>query len=207
MPMHVDVDLLETPISLSYTPDIAQAVHRVIAKGLGEMCCAEDVEGQAFNLACEEAPVQRSLYNYIAEPMGLNYVETTEMPHNKSIVLYPEIVRGSMSTTKALEKLRWAPTDLQKAVRSVARFYDRVMLDESKFKWERGIMYKKSKKMLGPDGPQFVSWIQAYYAERRKTELYDELDDEDEDEIVLARPPPEKNRKRRRRAKDAKTEL
>ena len=70
-------------------------------------------------------------------------------------------------------------------------------------------MYRKIKAMLGEDGPRFVEWTRAsawlvatkealllhvaasgvpcrQYAERRKTELYDELDDEDEDEIILA---------------------
>merc|ERR1712226_676402 len=107
---------------------------------------------------------------------------------NKSVVLYPEIVRGPVSNAKALDVLRWSPTDLAKAIRSVARFYDRVMMDEKKYKVERGIMYAKCKKMLGKDGPRFVEWIRAYYAERRKTELYDELDDEDEDDILLVRP-------------------
>lgn len=203
MPMHLDSTMLETPISMTYTLDIAQAVGRVVAKAMGEACCPADVQAEAFNLACEEAPNQRSLYNYVAEPLGLNYVETVEMDHNKSIVLYPEIVRGPVSNAKALEKLRWAPTDLQKAARSVARFYDRVMLDETRHKWEREVMYSKCKKMLGDDGPKFVSWIRGYYAERRKQVLYDELEDEDEDDIVLARPPPERrSRKRRRHAKD-----
>lgn len=204
LPMHLDELLLETPISMTYSPDIAQAVARVLAKGLGEACCSEHVEAQVFNLACEEAPNQRNLYNYIAEPQGLNYVETTEMPRNKSIILYPEIVRGPLNTAKALEVLRWTPTDLQKAARSVARFYDRVMLDESKHRWERDVMYSKLKRMLGEDGPNFVSWTRAHYAERRKKELYDELDDEDEDDIVLFRPSPEK-RGRRKRRKGAKS--
>jgi len=208
LPMHLDETMLETPISMTYTPDIAQAVHRVIAKGSGDICCPEHVHGEAFNLACEEAPNQRTLYNYVAEPMGLNYVETVEMAHNKSIVLYPEIVRGPLNTEKALEALRWAPTDLQKATRSVARFYDRVMLDTGRHKWERETMYSKCKNMLSEDGPKFVSWIRAYYDERRKTELYDELDDEDEDEIVLARPVPEKRSakktQRRRRSSRGK---
>lgn len=209
LPMHLDETMLDTPISMTYTPDIAQAVVRVMAKATGDVCCAEEVQGQAFNLACEEAPNQRTLYNYIAEPMGLNYVETVEMSHNKSIVLYPELVRGPLNTNKALQVLKWAPTDLQKAARSVARFYDRVMLDETRHKWEREIMYMKCKKMLSEDGPRFVSWIRSFYEERRKTELYDELEDEDEDDIVLYRSSPEgaagggrrKTKKRERRRK------
>lgn len=127
------------------------------------------------------------------------YVETIEMHTNKSIVLYPDILRGPVSVAKALDVLRWSPTDLGKAARSVARFYDRVMLDESKFKRERGVMYGKCKRMLSGDGPRFVSWIQNYYAERRKTELYDELEDEDEDDIVLVRQDPDRKKKGRNR--------
>jgi len=206
LPLHLDETMLETPISMTYTPDIAQAVARIIAKAMGDVCCEEDVHGEAFNLACEEAPNQWSLYNYIAEPMGLNYVETVEMSHNKSIVLYPEIVRGPLNTQKALEVLKWAPTDLQKAARSVARFYDRVMLDESKYKWERELMYGKFKKMLIDDGPRFVSWIRNFYDEKRKTELYDELDDEDEDEIILYRPSPRhKNKNKGKKGKGKET--
>ena len=40
------------PISLTYTPDIAQAVISVISKG-------SQLAGEAFNLACEEMPDQR----------------------------------------------------------------------------------------------------------------------------------------------------
>jgi len=208
MPMQLDETLHTTPISMTYTPDIAQAVVRAINKAYNQTCCPEDVSAQAFNLACEEAPVQRTFYNYVAEPIGVPYIETIEMDHNKSIVLYPEIVKGPVSHTKALEVLRWSPTDLAKAIRSVARFYDRVMLDERKFKHEREMMYAKCKRMLGKDGPHFVSWIRSYYAERRKTELYDEVDDEDEDDIILARPDPEKRptgKKRQSRKKPAKS--
>lgn len=47
--------------------------------------------------------------------------------------------------------------------------------------------YRKIQAMMGQDGPRFVEWTRARYAEKRKTELYDELDDEDEDDIILAR--------------------
>merc|ERR1712046_425895 len=134
--------------------------------------------------------------------MGLPYVETQEKDRNSSVVLYPEIVRGPLSITKALDVLRGTPTDLAKALRSVARFYDRVMIDEKKYKHERDLMYTKCKKMLGEDGPRFVSWIRAYYDEKRKTELYDELDDEDEDEIVTVRS--ESKRVRRKRQKGSR---
>jgi len=201
LPMHLDTTMLETPISLTYTLDIARAVVRAISKARNEICCPEDVEDAAFNLACEEAPTQRTLYNFVAEPMGMPYVETIEMDYNKSIVLYPEIVRGPVSISKASDALQWSPTDLTKALRSVARFYDRTMMDERKYKRERGLMYRKVKNMLGADGPRFVEWTRAYYAERRKNELYDELDDEDEDEIVMVREPPRRARRRRARRK------
>mmetsp|Transcript_63057 Transcript_63057/g.138706 ORF Transcript_63057/g.138706 Transcript_63057/m.138706 type:complete len:459 (+) Transcript_63057:41-1417(+) len=201
LPLHLDTALLDTPISFTYTPDIAQAVVRVIAKSQNETCCPEQVWGEAFNLACEEAPNQRTLYNRIAEPIGMPYVETIEMHTNSSIVLYPDILRGPVSVAKALDVLRWSPTDLGKAARSVARFYDRIMLDESKYKLERDIMYGKCKRMLSEDGPRFAAWIRAYYAERRKTELYDELDDEDEDDIVLVRKDPDRRKAGKKRRK------
>lgn len=188
LPMHLDETLSQTPISLTYTADIAQAVARVIEKARGDDCCTDHVEAEAFNLACEEAPYQNSFYDYVAEPMGLNYVETQSIPHNKSIVLYPQMVRGPLNIDKALEVLNWKPTDVRKGIRSVARYYDRVMLDETRYRTEREIMYAKCKKMLGDDGPRIVSWTRAYYDERRKKELYDEHDDEDEDDILLYRP-------------------
>ncbi|CAJ1428390.1 unnamed protein product, partial [Effrenium voratum] len=202
LPLHVDNSLEATPISMTYTPDIAQAVRLAIAKGLNESCCAEKVHGEAFNLACEEMPSQRVLYNYIGEcrsqcpallhvlqirPAGMPYVETIELPHNLSIVLYPDNLQGPISVAKAQEVLRWSPTTLNKALRSVARFYERIMLEAKKHKQEIEYMYRKIKAMLGADGPRFVEWSRARYAERRKTELYDELDDEDEDEIILSR--------------------
>lgn len=206
-PMHLDEGLLDTPISFTYTLDIAPLVVRVISKALNETCCPTHVEGEAFNLAAEETPSQRILYNKIGEPMGLPYVETQVKPTNQSIVLYPDIFSGPVSIAKATDKIGWSPTDLGKALRSVARFYDRIMLDESKYKHERDIMYNKCKKMLGEDGPRFVHWIREYYAERRKKELYDELDDEDD--IILYRPDVSttKNAARRRRRKKKKIEL
>eukprot|EP00971_Amphidinium_carterae_P032903 647634-Amphidinium_carterae.1 len=194
---------METPISMTYTPDIAQAVVRSISRSRNETCCPHLVHGEAFNLACEEAPTQRSLYNYVAEPIGVPYTETIEVEPNRSIVLYPEIKSGHVSITKALEVLRWAPTDLKKALRSVARFYDRVMLDESKFKVERAAMYTKCKKMLGAEGQKFVEWTRAYYAERRKTELYDELDDEDEEDLLLVRQDRTSRPRKRRKTKSS----
>merc|ERR1719265_628456 len=123
MPMHLDEDLLDTPISLTYTPDIAQAVVRVIKKHRNETCCPRDVRGEAFNLAAEQAPTQKELYNIIGDPIGVPFVETIQKHRNSSVVLYPEVVRGHLDVDKALGKLRWSPTDLSKAIRSVARFY------------------------------------------------------------------------------------
>lgn len=66
------------------------------------------------------------------------YVETIDADPNQSIVpfgldfegqkllvrLYPDNVGGPVSVSKALEVLRWSPTTLTKAMRSVARFYE-----------------------------------------------------------------------------------
>jgi len=190
LPLHVDATLVEKPIALTYTPDIAQAVVRAISKGLNQTCCSEHVHAEAFNLASEEMPSQRILYNLIAEPAGMPYVETILIPTNESVVLYPDNLRGPISISKAQDVLRWSPTDINKAFRGVARFYERVMLEGKKHKREIDIMYKKVKGLLGKDGERFVEWTRGKYAERRKTDLYDELDDEDEDEIVIARPDP-----------------
>lgn len=205
MPMQLDETLLDTQISMTYTPDIAQAVMRVIARSRGEVCCPEKVQGEAFNLACEQAPTQRELYNHVAEPIGVPYIETQEVPTNKSVVLYPDVLRGPINAAKAMDVLRWSPTDLAKSIRSVARFYDRVMIDKTKFKREKDMMFDKVKRMIGKDGPSLVEWIVKYYDDRRKTELYDELDDEDEDEILVSRPDPEKRKTRKRRRKSQKS--
>jgi len=205
MPMQLDDTLLKTGISMTYTPDIAQAVVRVIARSRGEVCCPEKVQGEVFNLASEQAPTQRELYNHVAEPIRVPYIETQEVPVNKSVVLYPDVACGPVNAAKAMDVLRWSPTDLAKAIRSVALFYDRVMIDNSKkYKKEKSMMFDKVKRMLGKEGPRFIQWITKYYDDRRKTELYDELDDEDEDDILLSRPDPEKRKTGKRRRKSGK---
>lgn len=45
---------------------------------------------------------------------------------------------------------------------------------------------------MGSDGPRFVEWTRQRYAEKRKWELYDELEDEDEDAIIVARRAPKR---------------
>jgi hypothetical protein len=201
MPMQLDATLLTTPISVTFTPDIAQAVVRVIARSRGDVCCADKVQGEAFNLASEQAPTQKQLYEHVAEPIGLPYIETQEVSRNKSVVLYPDVLRGPISSAKAMDVLRWSPTDLAKAFRSVARFYDRVMIDNTRFKKEKDMMFDKVKRMLGKDGPRLIAWIVKYYDEQRKVQLYDELDDEDEDDIVLSRPDPEKTKTGKKKRK------
>ena len=52
--------------------------------------------------------------------------------------------------------------------------------------------------MMGQDGPRFVEWTRARFAEQRKTQLYDELDDEDEDDIIVARKDTSKKRTTRK---------
>ena len=47
---------------------------------------------------------------------------------------------------------------------------------------------------MGPDGARFVEWTRQRYAEKRKVELYDELEDEDEDAIIVARKAPKRKR-------------
>merc|ERR1711920_1071732 len=128
---------------------------------------------------------------------------TREVERNHSVVLFPDHQRRVVSIQKAQEVLRFAPTDLSKALRSVARFYNRVMLDENKYKGEVRQIYSKCESMLGADGPRFVEWTRAFYAEQRKTELYDEVDDEDEDDIVLSRPHPKKRKGRRRTSRSS----
>ena len=49
---------------------------------------------------------------------------------------YPDNLRGPVSIAKAQEVLRWSPTTLTKALRSVARFYERIMLENEKHKNE-----------------------------------------------------------------------
>lgn len=60
--------------------------------------------------------------------------------------------------------------------------------------WQLRYTYRKIKAMMGQDGPRFVEWIRARFAEQRKTQLYDELDDEDEDDIILVRKDKSKKR-------------
>merc|ERR1719329_1242020 len=133
---------------MTFTPDIAQAVSRVIARARGDICCADKVEGEAFNLANEQTPTQRDLYNLVAEPLRVPYIETQEVHPNKSVVLYPDVLRGPVSAAKAMDVLKWSPTDLAKALRSLALFYDRIMIDKSKFKKEKEMMFDKVKRML-----------------------------------------------------------
>jgi nucleoside-diphosphate-sugar epimerase len=203
LPMQLDESILDEKITFTYTLDIARATVKAISKARNETCCTADVEGEAFNIASEEAPNQKTLYELIGEPIGMPYVETQERNHSSAIVLYPDILRGPVSIEKASDKLGWAPTDLRKALRSVARFYDRTMIDEGKYKYERSIMYHKMKHMLSEDGPRFASWIRRYYDERRKEVLYDELDDADEDEIVMVRADPSERKKRRKRRRQS----
>lgn len=61
--------------------------------------------------------------------------------------------------------------------------------------------------MLGKEGQRFVEWTRAYYDERRRTDLYDELDDDDEDELVLVRPDPRRKRQKRGKGSNTKTDL
>ena len=51
-------------------------------------------------------------------------------------VRYPDNLGGPVSIAKAQEVLRWSPTTLTKALRSVARFYERIMLENEKHKAE-----------------------------------------------------------------------
>lgn len=207
MPLQLDKTMLKTGISMTYTPDIAQAVQRVIARSLGEVCCAEKVQGEAFNLASEQAPIQRDLYNHVAEPIRVPYTETTEVDHNKSVVLYPDVYSGPINAAKAMEVLKWSPTDLAKSIRSVALFYDRVMIENTKHKKEKELMFDKTKRMLVKDGPRLMQWIVKYYDERRKTDLYDELDDEDEDDLLLVQSEDNGKARKQRRKKRKNSEL
>ena len=61
--------------------------------------------------------------------------------------------------------------------------------------------YRKIKAMMGQDGPRFVEWTRARLVEQRKSQLYDELDDEDEDDIILARKDASKTRTSARKGK------
>lgn len=207
LPLHINPEIKDTPISLTYTPDIAQAVVAAMEMNKNETCCPEKVTAEAYNLACEEAPTQKLLYNYIAEPIGLAYVETQLQGPNATLILYPDNYRGPVSVQKAIETLRWSPTSLEKALRSVARFYERVMLTQTRYKREREVMYAKCKSMLAKEGPRFTEWIRAYYLDKSKTELYDDLDDEDEDEIIMAINPKKKRPKKKPRKRSATAEL
>jgi len=62
---------------------------------------------------------------------------------------YPDNLRGPVSIAKAQEVLRWSPTTLTKALRSVARFYERIMLENEKHKNEIEYLGSLSWTLLG----------------------------------------------------------
>ena len=83
---------------------------------------------------------------------------------------YPDVLRGPVSVTKAQEVLRWSPTTLTKALRSVARFYERIMLENEK--------HKKEIEQLGWEARIYVLYVVLLYAtsessrERMQTGLW-----------------------------------
>lgn len=74
---------------------------------------------------------------------------------------YPDVLRGPVSVTKAQEVLRWSPTTLTKALRSVARFYERIMLENEK--------HKKEIEQLGWEARVYVVLLYATSESSRET--------------------------------------
>ncbi|CAD7942981.1 unnamed protein product [Amoebophrya sp. A25] len=175
MPMHTTSTL---PMSFTYSYDIAQAVAKIVTMTRNETL-KEEITGEAFNIACEEIKDQYSLYYAIGDVIGLPKIEHITNPNRtESIVMFPENKEGhTMNIEKAKQVLKFKPTNLEKAIRESARFYEQAMKGE---KWaiQRKIVLGHIASMMGTR--RLVDWVEKRFLEKKG--LYDEYDEEEYEE-------------------------
>ena len=134
------------PLSFVYSKDVAKLVTKIVNmdKESRTAICNE-----AYNLACSENIHLVEVIRTIEKSLGLQqskpYVTFDEGEQVPQI--YPSVDRGPVDITKAIDRLHWSPTPLDKAITDTVEFYKGVV-KQKLFLGERKDVYKDLKESL-----------------------------------------------------------
>ncbi|CAD7952645.1 unnamed protein product [Amoebophrya sp. A120] len=177
MPMHTTSD---APMSFTYGYDIAQAVAKVLKKA-ANATEIDEVAGEAFNIACEETKDQYNLYYTIGDAIGLSQVQHVRRDNRtEALTLYPENKDGHvMNIEKAKRILGFKPTNLDKAIRESALFYEQALTGE-RWKNQRKVAFNAIAEMMRTR--KLVDWVEKKVKEKKN--IYDDYDPEEYEEYL-----------------------
>ena len=133
-------------LSFVYSKDVAKFITKIISmdKTSQKVICND-----AYNLACSENKSLTEVIRIMEKSLGLQQSklcissdEGDEVPQ-----IYPSVDRGPVDITKAIERLNWSPTALDKAMKETADFYKDVVRQKL-FLGERKDVYRDLKESL-----------------------------------------------------------
>lgn len=180
MPMHLTSS---SRITFSYNYDIAQAVSKLLAARDRD---PDSVVGEAYNIGCSESFTQYEYFREIGEAIGITRVHHTEplKPGENAtglVKFYPENADGFLiNTDKAIHYLRFRPTNLAKAVRETALFYERSMVSEVFITQRRSVLRTMTSLMRSDELAKFVTKKFDYQVHGKQIYQY-EVDDYEEE--------------------------
>lgn len=119
MPLHVPPFLAEKTLSFVFSDDVAQVIAQFIN---GDH---PTVRNEAFNLAWRQTVTLRQLLTQIGVCLNMTEPKFTE----GQLHFYPSVSRGAIDVTKAVDKLKWKPTPMARAICDLCAFYDQAASD------------------------------------------------------------------------------
>lgn len=119
MPLHVPPFLAEKKLSFVFSDDVAHVITQFIN---GDH---PTVRNEAFNLAWHQTVTLQQLLTQIGVCLNI-----TEPKFIEGLLhFYPSVSRGAVDVTKAMDRLKWKPTPMTRAVCDLCAFYDQAASD------------------------------------------------------------------------------
>ncbi|XP_041359401.1 uncharacterized protein LOC121375811 [Gigantopelta aegis] len=119
-PVSVPRDLLNRPLSLVYSADVAKAV----------VVCLDptpEMLDQAFNIAFEETPSLLEIMNTMKMMLNLTDISIKTDSGDEPLYLFPSVRLGPVDISKARDLLGWTPTPWLQAVNETIDFYEKAI--------------------------------------------------------------------------------
>ena len=116
-PVSVPRDLLNRPLSLVYSTDVAKAVVACLNP-------TSEILDQAFNIAFEETPSLLGILNTMKMMLNLTDISIKTDSGDEPLYLFPSVRLGPVDISKARDVLGWTPTPWLQAVNETIDFYE-----------------------------------------------------------------------------------
>ena len=124
LPVPVPGNIMDTRESLTYVEDAAQSILLAMDK--------PDSWDESYNIGFEEDFSLWEILNHMANAVGTEGMEQDNAEDEKTTHLYPTVLSGPMDISKAKERLGFKPSNVEKAFKKSAAFYENLFINDER---------------------------------------------------------------------------